>query len=262
MVFGKFIGGLLGFITFGIFGLIIGIGVGHFFDRGLGSALGFNYGAERLRLQRLFFETSFQLMGHIAKSDGRISEEEIQQAENLMLKIGLTSEHRQEAIALFKQGAASDFQVESVISAFIDGGGRSHQLPIVLMEFLISMALADGVIHPAEQAILQKVATYLGINQRQFDQLIQMMQAQSNFRGYQQQASQPRVDELQQAYQALGVSADISDKDLKKTYRQLMSRHHPDKLMAQGVPEDMIKMATEKSQEIQSAYEVIKRSRQ
>ena len=53
----------------------------------------------------------------------------------------------------------------------------------------------------------------------------------------------------------------MDDKALKRAYRKLMSENHPDKLIAQGVPEDMIKLATERSQEIQAAYEMIKKSR-
>jgi DnaJ like chaperone protein len=66
---------------------------------------------------------------------------------------------------------------------------------------------------------------------------------------------------LQAAYRALGVSSDVSDRELKKAYRKLMSEHHPDKLIAQGVPEDMVKVATTKSQEISSAYDLLQKSR-
>lgn len=271
MVFGKLIGGVLGFFSAGLFGLIIGVIVGHFFDRGVGQAMGFDYGAERARLQRLFFETTFTIMGHIAKADGRISEQEIQQAEQLMARLGLNADHRQEAIRLFKQGADSDFQLEPVISRFINEGGRHHNLPMLLLEFLFSIALADGVLHPAEQDILQRVANYLGIGSRQFAQLLAMLQAQRQFFGGQWQSGQQGghrygtadtgTTGLASAYQALGVTETDSDRDIKRAYRKLMSQHHPDKLIAQGVPEDMVKMATEKSQEIQAAYDVIKNAR-
>lgn len=269
MIFGKLIGGLLGFFSAGIVGLTIGVAIGHFFDRGVGQALGFNYGAERARLQQLFFETTFTVMGHIAKADGRISESEIEQAEVLMARLGLSPDHRREAIELFKQGAAAEFQLEPVISRFINEGGRQQNLPLMLLEFLFAIALADGQLHPAEQDILSRIAGYLGIGSRQFEQLMAMLQAQQQFYGGQYQDSgggqygRPSAEsELESAYKALGVSASDSDRDIKKAYRKLMSQHHPDKLIAQGVPEDMIRMATEKSQEIQAAYDLIKRSRQ
>ncbi len=268
MFFGKLIGGLMGFFAAGIIGLIVGVAVGHFFDQGLGKSMRFDFGAERARLQQLFFETAFRIMGHLAKADGRVSESEINQAESLMSQLGLTDEHRKEAIKLFKEGAAADFELEPVISRFIDEGGRGHNLPIVLLEFLFSIALADGELHPAEKDILARVANYLGIGSRQFEQLLAMLQAQQQFHGghYQQQGggfAQPsQQDELDAAYRALGVSEQDSDRDIKRAYRKLMSQHHPDKLAAQGVPEDMMKVATEKSQEIQAAYELIKKHRQ
>lgn len=263
MFFGKLIGGLLGYLSAGFIGAVIGLWVGSFFDRGLGRAMGFNYGAEREKLQRLFFETTFQAMGHLAKADGRISEEEIAQAEALMTRIGLTAEHRQQAVKFFQQGALADFKLEPVLARFIAEGGRNHNLPALLLEFLISVAMADGELHPAEQVVLRKTASQLGINERQFERLLEMLLAQENFRGFEGGANYvPRADELKQAYQALGVDESIDDKALKKAYRKLMSQHHPDKLIAQGVPDDMLKMATEKAQEIQAAYELIKKSRQ
>ena len=73
MIFGKLIGGLIGLSAAGFFGAIIGLFAGHFFDKGIAQAMGFDYGADRAKLQRLFFETTFKIMGHLAKVDGRIS---------------------------------------------------------------------------------------------------------------------------------------------------------------------------------------------
>ncbi|WP_339339952.1 co-chaperone DjlA [uncultured Oceanicoccus sp.] len=264
MIFGKIIGGFIGLSSAGFFGAIIGVLAGHFFDKGIAQAMGFDYGADRAKLQRLFFETTFKIMGHLAKVDGRISEEEIQQAEALMAQLGLTAEHRKEAIALFKLGSQNDFQLEPVIASFIANGGRRHNLPILLLEFLFSIAMADGEMHQAEKEILSKTAGYLGIGSRQFEQLLAMLMAQQNFAGgqYQQQGQrQTSANELDKAYKALGVSSADSDRDIKKAYRKLMSQHHPDKLVAQGVPEAMMKVATEKAQEIQAAYDLIKKAR-
>ncbi len=66
---------------------------------------------------------------------------------------------------------------------------------------------------------------------------------------------------LDDAYAALGVDSSVTDKELKRAYRKLMSENHPDKLIARGVPADMVKLATEKSQEIQAAYEMVRKSR-
>ena len=260
MIAGKLIGVFLGFFVAGPFGALLGLVAGHFFDNGLGQAMGFDYQGQRAKLQQVFFETVFKVMGHLAKADGRISEEEIAQAEQLMSQLGLTAEHRQQAIELFKAGAKPEFNLQQTVAEFIEQGGRSHNLPAMLLEFLFSIAMADGELHTSERDVLQQVASYLGIGQRQFEQLLAMLTAQQSFHQSGGRA-QPTINELDNAYQALGVDKSVDDKELKKEYRKLMSAHHPDKLIAQGVPEDMVKVATEKSQEIQAAYELIKASR-
>ena len=67
--------------------------------------------------------------------------------------------------------------------------------------------------------------------------------------------------DIDAAYAALGVDSSVSDRELKRAYRKRMSENHPDKLIARGVPEDMVRLATERSQEIQSAYEQVRRQR-
>ena len=67
--------------------------------------------------------------------------------------------------------------------------------------------------------------------------------------------------EFKDYYDTMGVARDATQDEIKRAYRKLMSENHPDKLIAQGVPEAMVKLATERSQEIQAAYEMIKKSR-
>ncbi|WP_019528694.1 co-chaperone DjlA [Dasania marina] len=261
MIVGKIIGAVLGFTVAGPFGALLGLMAGHFFDRGLGQAMGFDYQANRVQQQQLFFDTVFKVMGHLAKADGHISKEEVSQAEQLMTRLGLSAEHRQQAIELFQQGAKPEFNLQQSIAQFVEKGGRSHNLPALLLEFLFTIAMADGELHPNEKEILANVAGYMGIGSRQFEQLLAMLMAQQHFHqgaGGQQQTS---ANDLDKAYTALGLEKTVSDKDLKHAYRKLMSAHHPDKLIAQGVPEDMMKVATEKAQDIQVAYDLIKKSR-
>jgi DnaJ like chaperone protein len=66
---------------------------------------------------------------------------------------------------------------------------------------------------------------------------------------------------LDDAYKALGMSKDSTDAEVKRAYRKLISQYHPDKLIGQGMPEDMIAMATEQAKEIQVAYDLVKKSR-
>jgi DnaJ like chaperone protein len=210
--------------------------------------------------QQVFYQTVFRLMGHLAKVDGHISEQEIDQAEAFMAQMGLTEEHRREAIGLFKEGAAGDFSIDDAMIRFQSSCGHYRQLQQILLEYLFHIAFADGELHAAERQSLASIANWLGIAGAAFERLLQMYHAQYGFaRGNTAQRS--GADQLANAYQALGVDAKVSDRELKRAYRRLMSQHHPDKLIAQGVPEDMLKVATEKSQEISAAYDLILDSR-
>ncbi len=261
-MFGKLIGGVLGLLGGGPLGLLIGLFVGHLFDRGFFKALQFASPENIARIRKSFAETLFLLAGHLAKADGRISEAEIAHTEQMFVQMGLTAEQRKEAIAHFHRGAAADFKVEPAVAAFVEATGGQRQLQQTLLFFLISLASVDQSMDASEQAALLRIAELLGMSRASFEQLLRMAQAQGQFH---QQGSGPgatsRPHAVQDAYTALGVERSVSDKDLKRAYRKLMSENHPDKLIAKGVPEDMVKLATERSQEIQAAYELIRKER-
>jgi len=260
MIYGKLVAGCIGFLLGGFFGLVLGLFVGHAFDRGLLKTLQFASPENIARIQASFFDTTFTLLGHLAKADGRISQQEIDHTEQIFAQMQLTPEQREKAIGRFREGANESFNVEQAVADFLAVCGPQKQLQQTLLLFLVSMALADHQIEPAEREALQRIAGLMGYGTAQLEQLLRMAQAQEQFHGQSSYGAQPGTS-LDDAYAALGVSASVSDKDLKRAYRKLMSENHPDKLIAKGVPEDMIKIATEKSQEIQAAYEMVRKSR-
>ena len=260
MFYGTLIGGLIGLLVGGIIGLVLGLFVGHLFDRGLTHTLRFGSPENIERIKTSFFETTFLLSGYLAKADGRISQHEIDHTETVIRQMGLSSDQRQRAIELFRRGAAPDFHIEPVVSSFIETCGPQRQLQQTLLFFLVSLALADHKLEPAEHDALLRIATLLGFGRVQLEQLLRMATAQEHFHGRGEYAPQPGTS-LDDAYAALGVSSGVDDRELKRAYRKLMSENHPDKLIARGVPEDMVKLATERSQEIQAAHEMIKKAR-
>jgi len=273
MLFGKLIGGILGYLVLGWLGALIGLAVGHAFDRGLASITGGIGAEESPELQRQFFNALFTIMGRLAKADGRVNEAEIKQAEAIIAQLGLSDEHRREAIELFQRGTQSDFIIEETLLPFRKGCQQQPRLVELFLTFLATMAHADGQLHAAEIELLKQVANTLGLSPQQFAVWLNMAAAQSQFYGGRYQgsdrqqdsrqytASPSQADVLAAAYKALGVSSSTSDADIKKAYRKLISQYHPDKLIAQGVPENMVRLGTEKAQEIQAAYDLIVKSR-
>jgi DnaJ like chaperone protein len=252
----KFIGVVFGFIFLGFWGGLFGFFIGSFFDRMRAYGSGGMNPLQNAMRQAVFLETLFISMGKLAKADGHVSQDEIDHVEQFMQKLGMTADHRMQAIAWFKQGADQVFDIKPTYGKFMSVCGNTKDLKQVLLVYLIVMALADGHFHPAEEALLGEIAGYLGYDQATFKRLIEMVLNQSNFGGQANSA-----EALEGAYKALGVNKDSTDAEVKRAYRKLMSQYHPDKLMGQGVPEDMIAMATEQAKEIQLAYDLIKKNR-
>lgn len=260
---GRIIGVLLGWKMGGFWGALIGYFVGLMFDRGRALFRARLDPEQRRRIEQSLFHTVFPLMGHMAKADGRVSKAEIQAAEILMARMQLNETQRREAINLFKQGATPDYDVGGTMREFMAVCGKYPDLKQLVLVYLITMAMSDGDMHQSEVDILREVARLLGYSEQAFEQLLRMAQAQGRFQqgGSSYQTGRTPEQELQWAYDALGVEKSASDAEVKKAYRKLMSQYHPDKLVGQGVPEDMVKVATERSQEVQAAYDLIKKQR-
>jgi DnaJ like chaperone protein len=254
----KLIGALLGFYFWGFFGAFIGYLLGSFIDRYKAYGIGGVNPLSQHQRQSVFLETVFISMGKLAKADGHISQDEIDHVEQFIQKLGMSAEHRQQAIALFKQGTDANFDLEPSLNKFIAICGNTNDLKQMLLVYLIVMALSDGHIHSDEEIMLKDVARHFGYDQAAFKRMLDMVLNQSHFAGGGQISSATSLDD---AYKALGVSKDSSDQEIKRAYRKLMSQYHPDKLMGQGVPEDMIAVATEQAKEVQVAYNLITTSR-
>ena len=253
----KLIGFIAGYYFSGFFGALLGLFIGSMIDRTRVYGTGGMNPLQNALRQGVFLETVFISMGKLAKADGHVSQDEIDHVEQFMQKLNMTAEHRQQAIRLFKQGADPAFDIAPVYQKFMAVCGHTKHLKEVLLAYLIVMALADGHFHPAEEALLAGIAAYLGYGPAEFKRMIDMVLNQTHFGGGQANTA----GALDDAYKALGVGKDSSDAEIKRAWRKLMSQYHPDKLIGQGMPEDMIAMATEQAQEIQLAYDLIRKSR-
>jgi len=258
---GKVVGGAFGFMLGGPLGALLGVALGSNFDRGIKGIMQDEYlgaGAAE-RVQEAFFTTTFSVMGYLAKADGQVTRDEIDLARAVMAHMQLSENQKKAAIELFDQGKQDDFPLDEVIEQFRKECHRRRNLIQMFIEILISVAMADGVLHKEERKVLHHIGEHLGFSRAQFDQLIAMVQAQQHYAGG-RAGAQPKTT-LKDAYAVLGISKDADDADVKKAYRRLMNQHHPDKLVAKGLPEEMMELAKEKTQEISAAYEQIKDAR-
>lgn len=259
---GKIIGGSFGFMLGGPLGAIFGAALGHNVDRGvsqLGGA-GFSPGGQE-RVQGAFFTATFSVMGYIAKADGKVSKDEIDIANALMRQMNLSPEMMTTARRLFREGKDPGFPLDDVLKQFRQECHRRQTLMRMFLEMQIHAAFADGTLHPAEKKALQHICDMLGFSQQEFEHLLNLVQAHNDGAGGSRGADSTGGLTLSMAYKVLDVTTSATDVEVKKAYRRLMNQHHPDKLVAKGLPDEMMQVAKEKTQEIKAAYDVVKKDR-
>ncbi|MGV6826109.1 MAG: co-chaperone DjlA [bacterium] len=261
---GKLVGGAFGFMLGGPLGALLGAALGHNFDKGIGNLDVGDLGpGAQQRVQTAFFTATFAVMGRVAKADGRVSPDEIRMAEAVMNQMDLRGPQRDAAKRLFSEGKQDNFPLEDVLDQFRQECRNRTTLLRLFLEIQLNAAYADGTLHVAEERLLLHICAKLGISEQEFRRIQQMIEAEINFgqggrAGGGRPASGPS---LADAYRLLGVSEKDSDKDVKRAYRRMLSQHHPDKLVAKGLPEEMMKVAAQKTHEIKQAWEQIKRAR-
>jgi len=249
------IGGLLGLVAGGVAGALLGAVVGGVAGHYLLTVL-FGRGLAAVRAQ--FVDSTFAVMGALCKADGRVSGEEIRVAEAFIQRVALGDAQRRSAKAAFNRGKAPDFDLDAELARLRATGGRSPALLQLFLQIQLSAIAADGVVHPEEHALLLRVARGLGLSEVDVDRIEAMLRGAAAHDG---DPAKNASERLADAYAALGVDAQAGDADVKKAYRRLMSRHHPDKLASRGMPESMRPMAEEKTREIRKAYDLIKEAR-
>lgn len=276
---GKFLGLIIGWKLGGFFGAICGVILGHLGDKKLYElgTVNSTFFKSKITRQSLFMQTTFAVLGHLSKAKGRVTEDDIQLALSLMQQMQLDDSNRRLAQDAFNRGKDADFPLRKVIREFRLGCGQRADLLRMFLYVQVQAAFVDSELDPVEKEILYIVAEELGLSRFQFEQMLAMEFAARQFSrgGYQHQGYQGNYQYQQQggqqyggyqqhsgptvedAYQVLGVSATDDQQTVKRAYRRLMNENHPDKLVAKGLPKEMLEMAKEKTQQIQAAYDLI-----
>jgi DnaJ like chaperone protein len=268
---GKIIGGTLGMLALGPVGAALGAFIGHQFDTGQISAAMFSGGADPRLVNELFFPTAFRVMGHIAKADGRVTEQEIASARAVMYAMHLQPEQMQAAIGYFTDGKQPGFDLDAALARLRGSIARTPDLAQFFVEIQLQASLAGNGLSDVPRARLQRVALLLGLSATDFARLESLLRFRqgastggpgaSGAGAAGMGAAAAGKERVAQAYSLLEASAQMSDEEVVKAYRRQMSRHHPDKLKANGLPPSMLERAKERTQQIQAAYELIRERR-
>jgi DnaJ like chaperone protein len=258
---GTAVGGAFGFLVGGPVGAVIGASVGHQFIKGsitlnINRPLDFS---TPHAAQQAFFTATFAVMGHIAKSSGRVTPEKIAFANQVMTEMALTEDLRRTAIELFQQGKNPHFSLDQALAQFHQACHAHRDLLIKFLDIQLQTAVNNGVLGSVEEAILLHICNQLNIPRFEYERLKLRLQIQQGFK--QNSSLKPNSrSSLKEAYSVLGLRPEASQAEVKKAYRTLMNKYHPDKLAAQGLSEAQITLSTEKTQKINKAYEIIQKS--
>ena len=294
---GRVIGFILGLIFLNIPGAILFMILGYFFfDRPANIKKQQNDEAVRAftsnaNYNEALVKVTFALMGYVARGAGRVNENHIEKASQIMNVMSLNPQMRKIAIEAFNSGKSDDFNLNDTITEIKSLIGNNFSFVNFILEIQVQLALSDGVLEDEEYHRLMDIAVKLGASRESMEQYIRSRYNEMHFEqqfndyfrsryerggsGYNNSGSERSYEyndsysgssgssssKLEAAYQILGVEASASDEEVKKAHKRLMLKYHPDRLASQGLTPEMIKLYTEKAKDIQAAFDLIKKER-
>jgi DnaJ like chaperone protein len=260
---GKVVGGAIGMLAGGPLGAALGVLLGHQFDEYSSTPEGnprLRGGADSTAIGDQFFRSAFRVMGYVAKSDGRVSEREIAAARAVMSELRLNPPQVRAAIDYFTAGKQPGFNLPAELAVLAATCQGRPGLVRTFLEIQVRAALAGNNLEGPSRTLLGHMAARLGVSMVELAQIEAVLRIRDgSFR--QQPTRQDGVEQLRQAYSVLECSPAMSDDEIVKSYRRQLSRNHPDKLKANGLPESMLEHAKQRTQQIIEAYEMIRERR-
>ena len=263
---GKVVGGLIGlFSGLGPLGAVAGVLLGHQVDEHLDRQDAQLPPPEELAaIGERFFRATFRVMGYVAKADGRVSEHEISAARAVMAELRLDSARVQQAIDCFTAGKQPGFDLNAELTDLGRACSGRPDLVRVFVEIQVRAALSGNNLDGPVRPLVSRIAVRLGVSPFELAQIEAVLRIRGGAFRYAHTGAQPSPSasqKLDEAYKVLGAAPGDSDQDIVKAYRRQLSRHHPDKLKANGLPESMIEHAKQRTQQIIEAYELIRERR-
>ncbi len=199
------------------------------------------------------------LMAKVAKADGQVCELEAELLSHTFTDISShfenSDEIREQLKVIYKKEMESFDNTVAVAKKYYNLTKRDYRKRVQLLEYLLNLAFIDADFSKTEFMIIEDIANTLEIKRNDLERLV------AQFEQFYAQAKNNKVNSLENAYKVLDVSSNDSDSDIKKAYRKLVRINHPDIIMGQGAEQSIIDEATRKLQEINEAYELIKKER-
>lgn len=255
---GIAIGGYLGSLFGGPLGAMLGAALGHSIEKraAAGSRRRPSFGRAYSQDQRsaIFCASAAAMLAKMAKADGRVTQEEIDGVEQAFRRLGFTPAARAHAISVFRRAKDDSHTIGEYAREFAEAVD-SIEVRELFYEILWDVAGADGAYSPEELGILKRIPYLLGIRPDWYAYFA----SQRLGRGGSDAAS--GRDSLSDAYSVLGASASDDAATLRRRYRELAKKNHPDALRAQGLPEEMVGKATERMSRINAAWTTIREAR-
>ena len=235
---GKMLGGGIGFMVGGPIGAVLGAVLGHHtMDSG-------NFLDQDEERHGIYFVTTFSMLGKLSKADGQVSPEEIEVVERIMTdSLRLPLQARQFAIKIFNTAKDSRETFEDYARQFYGAFHDHPEVLVSLVDLLLRISHADGVLHPAEDRLIEQAVDIFGIGPE-----------------YQQvKARYSNTNDLDKCYATLGANHGESLKDIKRKYRRLAMEFHPDRVQSKGVTPELALLAEERFKEIQQSFDVVEK---
>ena len=261
MYWGKIIGTLAGLATLKPWFALLGLFLGHQVDRFLVAQFqSFDrHSSPAGRLPEDYLRPLFQTMGHLAKIDGRVSEQEIRAARAIMHRLGLGPAQVRNAIGWFDDGKQVAFPLIQTVRQLRRAAARRAELRLMFVRLLLEVVLAKERMHQKERAVIWTVCTELDIGRVELAQLEAMIRAQKGFRH--SPAGDADAQRVKQAYRTLGVEESATNDEVKKAYRRAMNKSHPDKIASSNPDDAVVAEAQKRTREVRGAYEMLKARR-
>jgi len=258
LYWGKIIGVLAGLATTKPLLAVVGLILGHQFDRGFAER--FRQDSERqhtfIGADAAFVRALFRSMGHLAKLDGRVTEDEIRAARSVMHRIGLGPRDVGHAIAWFNEGKEPGFALRGCVEDFRRSAGSRADARSTFLRLLLEVVFAKPRVTGPERASVWQICQWLDIGRVELAQLEAMTRAQKGFR--RSPAGDADRGRLRDAYAVLGVQPTATNEEIKKAYRRLMNQTHPDKIASSNPGADAVAEAERRTREVRKAYELLK----